>query len=197
LLLELSFAPLALMRKARPWIWTAMVGMHVGLLSIVSFADLTAGMLLLHLLTFDPGWLAPKLAERPEWVFYDGGCALCHGWVRFVLAEDSSRKNFRFSPLQGEVFAAQVQREERLLLSESLVVLSEDKKLLARSRAVLYILSRLGGLWRLMSMIVGVVPQTVLDWCYDRIASARKRLFGTRKSFCPILSAELRLRFDA
>jgi predicted DCC family thiol-disulfide oxidoreductase YuxK len=197
LLLELSFAPLVLFRKARPWIWTAMVGMHIGLLSIVSFADLTAGMLLLHLFTFDPAWLPRRAAGRPEWVFYDGNCALCHGCVRFVLAEDSSRKTFRLSPLQGDLFSSRVQREERSVLSDSLVVLTEDEKLLARSGAVLYILRRLGGLWLLVAMIIGVLPRRVLDWCYNRVARARKRLFGTRKNFCPILSAELRLRFDA
>jgi len=196
LLLELSFAPLALARKARPWIWTAMFGMHIGLLSMVSFADLTAGMLLLHLFTFDPAWLPPRMARRSEWVFYDGNCALCHGWVRFVLAEDSSRKTFRLSPLQGNLFS-RVQGDKRSSLPDSVVVLTEDEKLLTRSGAVLYILRRLGGWWLLVATIVGVFPQVVLDWCYDRVAGARKRLFGTRKSFCPVLSAELRQRFDA
>ena len=197
LLLELSFAPLALARKARPWIWTAMVGMHIGLLSIVSFADLTAGILLLHLFTFDPAWLPPRMAGHSEWVFYDGNCALCHEWVRFVLAEDSSRKTFRLSPLQGDLFLSRVQWDKRSSLPDSLVVLTEDEELLTRSGAVLYILRRLGGLWLLVAMIVGAFRHMVLDWCYDRVAGARKWLFGTRKSFCPVLSAELRRRFDA
>ena len=197
LLLELSFAPLALARKARPWIWTAMVGMHIGLLSIVSFADLTAGMLLLHLFTFDPAWSPARMARRSEWVFYDGNCALCHEWVRFVLAEDSSGKTFRLSPLQGELFSSLVQRDKRAWLPDSLVVLTEDGKLLNRSRAVLQVLRRLGGLWLLVAMIVGAFPHLALDWCYDRVAGARKWLFGTNKSYCPVLSAELRRRFDA
>src|SRR5215469_949934 len=197
LLLELSFAPLALFRKARPWIWTAMVGLHIGLLSLVSFADLTAGMLLFHFFTFDPAWLPRRLAKRSELVFYDGNCALCHGWVRFVLAEDSGGKSFRLSPLQGRLFSARVQGERSSSLSGSLVVLTEDERLLTRSGAVLYILRRLGGLWLLAAMIIGVVPQTILDWCYNRVASARRRLFGTRERLCPVLSADLRRRFDA
>ncbi len=52
--LEIVFAPLALSRRLRPWVWTAMVGMHVGLMLVVDFADLSAGMLLLHLATLDP-----------------------------------------------------------------------------------------------------------------------------------------------
>lgn len=55
--LEITFAPLALLRRARPWIWSAMVCLHLGLLLLISFPDLTAGMVLLHLFTFDPDWL--------------------------------------------------------------------------------------------------------------------------------------------
>jgi predicted DCC family thiol-disulfide oxidoreductase YuxK len=76
------------------------------------------------------------------------------------------------------------------------VVLTEDEKLLTRSGAVLYILRRLGGLWLLVGMIIAVIPQAVLDWCYDRVASVR-HLFGARKTICLVLSAKLRQRFDA
>lgn len=185
LLLELSFAPLALFRKARPWIWTAMVGMHIGLLSIVSFADLTAAMLLFHVFTFDPAWLPRKMAGRSGWILYDGNCALCHGWVRFVLAEDSLGTTFFSS------------RVERSSLSDSLVVLTAGEKMLTRSGAVLYILRSLGGLWLLAAIMIDLIPNLVLDWCYDRVAGARNRLFGTRERLCPVLSAELRRRFDA
>jgi predicted DCC family thiol-disulfide oxidoreductase YuxK len=197
LLLELSFAPLALFRKARPWIWTAMVGMHIGLLSIVSFADLTAGMFLLHLFTFDPAWLPRRTVGRSEWVFYDGNCALCHGWVRFVLAEDSGDKAFRFSPLEGGLFPSRVQREKGSSLTDSLVVLTEDEKLLTRSGAVLYILRSIGGLWRMLAVIMDLIPHRFRDWCYDRVAGVRKQVFGRCENVCPVLSAELRRRFDA
>ncbi len=57
---ELLFAPLALVSRARPWIWLTLFGMHAGLLFILRFADLTFGMIILHLFTFDPGWIKPK-----------------------------------------------------------------------------------------------------------------------------------------
>ncbi|HEX4488175.1 MAG TPA: hypothetical protein VH088_17995 [Terriglobales bacterium] len=55
--LELIFAPVALFRRIRPWIWLAMVGLHLGLVVLVNFADLTLGMLIVHMFTFDPAWL--------------------------------------------------------------------------------------------------------------------------------------------
>jgi hypothetical protein len=57
LALEVLFLPLALWRVTRPVAWLSMVGMHVGIIGLVSFADLSAGMLMLHVFTFDPRWV--------------------------------------------------------------------------------------------------------------------------------------------
>lgn len=54
--LELCFAPLALFKRTRPLAWTAMVAMHIGLLLLIDFSDLTIGMLILHGFTFHPSW---------------------------------------------------------------------------------------------------------------------------------------------
>ena len=64
LALEVLFLPLALWRVTRPFIWSAMVALHIGIVLLVSFADLTAGMLMLHLFTFDPRWI-PRRQVRP------------------------------------------------------------------------------------------------------------------------------------
>lgn len=62
LALETMFLPLALWRWTRPVIWVALVGMHIGIIALVSFADLSAGMLMLHFFTFDRRW--PAMARR-------------------------------------------------------------------------------------------------------------------------------------
>jgi uncharacterized membrane protein YphA (DoxX/SURF4 family) len=64
LTLEISFAPLALFRRIRPWIWSAMLGLHIGLFLLISFPDLTAGMVFLHLFTFDPAWIGASSRTR-------------------------------------------------------------------------------------------------------------------------------------
>ncbi len=57
LALELLFAPLALIAHARPVIWAAMLGMHLTLMALIDFPDLSQGMILLHAFTFDPAWI--------------------------------------------------------------------------------------------------------------------------------------------
>jgi hypothetical protein len=58
LALEIAFLPLALWQRSRPWAWLAMIGLHIGIMGLVSFADLSAGMIMLHLFTFDPRWIS-------------------------------------------------------------------------------------------------------------------------------------------
>lgn len=53
---EIAFAPLALLKRARPWLWAGMLAMHLGLLVLIDFADLTVGMVVLHICTFDRAW---------------------------------------------------------------------------------------------------------------------------------------------
>lgn len=54
LTLELTYVLLALSRRARPWIWVAMLTLHLSLMVFIDFADLSFGMVILHLFTFDP-----------------------------------------------------------------------------------------------------------------------------------------------
>lgn len=54
--LELAFPLLALHRRTRPWAWLAMTGLHLGLLVLIDFADLTIGMLLAHAFVYDDAW---------------------------------------------------------------------------------------------------------------------------------------------
>jgi predicted DCC family thiol-disulfide oxidoreductase YuxK len=194
LFLELAFAPLALIRRLRPFLWLAMVSLHIGLLALVNFSDLTIGMLLVHFFTFDPAWIpSPKPAGQP--IFYDGHCGLCHGLVRFVLSEDQSVLPFSFAPLQGEEIKRAVAEPVRAKLPDSVVVVEENRNVLTRSAAVIYVLKRLGGLWFLCATLLSFVPRALRDLAYDAIASVRKRIFGTTDDICPLVPRPLRARF--
>jgi predicted DCC family thiol-disulfide oxidoreductase YuxK len=194
LFLELAFAPLALFRRLRPFLWLVMVGLHFGLLVLVNFSDLTIGMLLLHFFTFDPAWIpSPKPAGQP--IFYDGHCGLCHGLVRFVLSEDQSAKPFSFAPLQGEEIKRSIADSVRAELPDSVVVVEENKNVLTRSTAVIYVLKRLGGLWFFGATLLSMVPRRLRDLVYDAIASVRKKIFGTTEEVCPLVPRPFRARF--
>ncbi|HEX6266710.1 MAG TPA: DCC1-like thiol-disulfide oxidoreductase family protein [Burkholderiales bacterium] len=195
LYVELLFAPLALSRRLRPLLWGAMLIVQLGFLLLLNFPDLTVPMLLFHLLTFDPEWLAGRQARAGETIFYDGTCGLCHGVVRFVLSEDT-KAGFRFAPLQGRHFEALVPQAVRSRLPETFVVLTDEGRLLLKSDAVIHLLLRLGGLWRLAGSALGALPRPVRDAAYDAVGANRQRLFRRPEGLCPLVPATLRERFS-
>jgi len=194
LALEIGFAPLALVPRLRPWLWLAMLAMHLGLLTLLDFADLTLGMVMLQLFTFDPAWIRPLRDDAPPLVFYDGSCGLCHRAVRFILSEDRTAA-FRFAPLQSETFLAAVPAAERAALPDSFVLRTASGDVITRSDAVIALCRRLGGIWRLIGEAGVRVPRALRDALYDRVARVRRRLFTTPKDVCPLLPSELRARF--
>ena len=197
LALELAYAPLAIVRLARPWIWVAMVGLHLGLMVLIDFSELSLGMVIFHLFTFDPQWVGSRWIERRDMFFYDGTCGLCHRATRFVLSEDRRGNAFIFAPLQGDAFAAMIASEDRSALPDSVIVRTEAGELLTRSDAVIYTLQRLGGLWRVIAIGMQIIPQGLRNRGYDYVARIRYRVFARAQTVCPILPSDLRSRFQA
>ena len=193
LYVELAFGPLALWPKARPWLWSGMLLIQFGFLFLLNFADLTIGMLLFHLLTFDPGWIRARPFQQSEVLYYDGKCVLCHGFIRFCLTEEHTG-TLRYSALQGAHFRAAVPETIRNGLPDSLVLRTEDGTLHLRSSAVIEVLVRMGGLWTSLAYLLRLVPRPLRDAGYNLVAATRYRLFGDTKDACPIVAPELRSR---
>jgi predicted DCC family thiol-disulfide oxidoreductase YuxK len=108
-------------------------------------------------------------------ILYDGVCALCSGWVSFVMARDESRR-FRFTPIQSPYGA---QLAERLGIDPSdpdTNAVLIDGHAVRRSDAAIVVLSRLRN-WR-WTKASRLMPRAVRDWVYDLIARNRYRVFG-------------------
>jgi predicted DCC family thiol-disulfide oxidoreductase YuxK len=189
LALELGFAPLALFRRVRPWLWGAMLLMHLGLIVLIDFADLSLGMVMIHLFTWDPAWI-PARPGPTERVFHDGRSGLCRRLVRFLLAEDRSGVAFHFAPLEGETLQAPGPAKDGDGLVSTLAVQTEKGALLTRSAAVLHLLARLGGVWRLLAGVLILVPGRLRDGLYERVSGIRHRLFARPAGACPLLTAD-------
>jgi predicted DCC family thiol-disulfide oxidoreductase YuxK len=188
--------PLALVPRSRPLAWWTLLG--VTLLHTLATGDGAAGAsrTLVLLFLFDPAWIRPRpLADGPEVLFYDGNCGLCHRTVRFLLAEDQAAA-FRFAPLHEETFLRVLSEEQRRDLPDSLVLLTEDGRVLTRSDAVVRLLLRLGGCWTLLGGILRAIPRSARNAGYDLVAAIRLRLFPRPQNACPLMPPHLAGRFD-
>jgi len=193
--LWLAWTPLVCVGYLRPRVWLIALGVNTAVLSMLGWWWLLGAVVVLHAAALEPGWLPPRRPREPEPLFYDGECGLCHRWVRLVLGADREGELFVFAPLQGEWVRQRIGRVERERLPDSIVVQRQDGALLTRSEAVVHILDRLGGWWRIASVMVRAVPGSVGDRAHDLIARVRRWLVGTPADVCPVGPEDQRERF--
>jgi len=174
LLAELLYLPLVLHRKSRPWIWLSLVVMHLSLILLIDFADLSLGMLMIHLFTFDPKWLPAKGKVR---LAFDADCLMCNRFLSF-LADEDHKERLTFEPLP----------EGR----KATMLATRDDTTYERSTAVIVTMEALGGHWRGMALLARLIPRPLRDLVYRFIAKNRHRF--SRKSICQLPSAAVRSR---
>lgn len=177
LFIEMAFLPLALFKATRKWIWLAMIMMHLGILLIVDFADLTLGMLMIHWFTFDANWLKPK-PKQSGLLFFDGVCGMCNGLINFMMAEDRNSA-LRYATLQGETAKENV--SPAYLEELNSIVYIEGDKTYTESDGVIHALASMGGIYKLV-LVFKFVPKFIRDKIYAYISRNRYKWFGKKES---------------
>ena len=196
------FVALAPFRRTRAVAWAQHFVANAVLFAFLTLGDdgidvdMGLAVLSTFLLLFDPSWLPPRSAGAPELVFFDGHCGLCHRLVRFVLAEDRERL-FVFSTLQGERIRTVLDDAARARLPDSVVVRDSEGRVLVKSAAVVHVYDRLGGIWRVVALLLRLIPTALRDLGYDLVANVRHRLFARPAESCPVVPPALKDRFVA
>jgi predicted DCC family thiol-disulfide oxidoreductase YuxK len=128
-------------------------------------------------------------AERV--IYYDGVCALCNGWVTFVIARDPAGA-FRFASLQSEYASRTLNRAPDI--PPETIILRDGDVVYERSVAVLRVLRDLKSPWRAAYTMFHWIPRPISDAAYTLVARLRYRTFG-KYDMCPIPAPEIRDRF--
>ena len=124
----------------------------------------------------DPG--VPSFPDAHPIIVFDGKCALCSGFVQFVLRRDR-QKRFRFIATQSALGRSiyrhygldEINYETNLLLWRGHVYM--------KSSGSLRIFEMLGFPFNLLAA-GRLLPRFVRDWLYDIVASHRLAWFGVR-----------------
>ncbi|MHB1327597.1 MAG: thiol-disulfide oxidoreductase DCC family protein [Gemmatimonadales bacterium] len=133
----------------------------------------------------------PDSSDSAPVLLYDGHCALCNGWVRFLLRVDHHGP-LRFAALSSRYGQALLAAHPEVAVPASIVLIEGDR-ITARSTAVLRIFRYLGKGWKLL-LIGYLIPREIRDSLYNVVAHWRYRLFG-RYDRCPLPPAGAGHRF--
>ncbi|MGB6231743.1 MAG: thiol-disulfide oxidoreductase DCC family protein [Litorimonas sp.] len=144
-----------------------------------------------HSYRADPN--VPEFADDAPVVVFDGHCALCSGWVGFLMEHDDGA--FRFVPAQSDLGEALYAHYGFKSGDYDTNILIEDGMARVRSDGTLAMFAHLGWPWRAVGWL-RVLPERWRDWGYERIARNRLRWFGRRES-CRVAGPEERGRFLA
>jgi predicted DCC family thiol-disulfide oxidoreductase YuxK len=125
-------------------------------------------------------------------IVFDGVCILCNSFVKFVLRKEK-RKQFYFTTAQSEFLKEQMKTIPIKVNPMDSVIYLKNGKVLTESTAVLSILSDLGGMWKVLS-ILKLIPSFIRNSVYRFCARRRYQVFGMLET-CMVPSNEWKSRF--
>lgn len=125
-------------------------------------------------------------------ILFDGVCNLCNSSVNFIIDHDK-RNDFRFASLQSEAGQDLLKKFHLNVKDFDSIILVENGKHYERSSAVLKIVKKFPGLWKLLYLFI-IVPKPLRDFVYDIIADNRYKWFGKKES-CRVPTPELKEKF--
>jgi predicted DCC family thiol-disulfide oxidoreductase YuxK len=131
--------------------------------------------------------------DRPI-VIFDGHCAMCSGFARFVLRHDRSGA-FRLVAAQSGLGRALYLHYGLDPVDYETNILLEDGVAWFKAEGSIRIAERLGFPWRLATAF-RILPQVWREALYDTVARNRLRVFG-RREVCYVSDPQFADRFLA
>ncbi|QAY86189.1 thiol-disulfide oxidoreductase [Pseudomonas arsenicoxydans] len=119
---------------------------------------------------------APYLHAGDTAVLFDGTCKLCNGWAAFIIQYDKAHR-IQLAAVQSPEGQELLKWAGLPLEKFNTIVLISQNNVCMRSEAMFEILGQLNAPWRWLKA-ARVIPATMRDWMYDKIALNRYRLFG-------------------
>ncbi|MCC6816769.1 MAG: DUF393 domain-containing protein [Saprospiraceae bacterium] len=102
-------------------------------------------------------------------VVFDDQCIMCSKFAQFIAHKDTNNK-FRF-----------VEQSKSESLHDTIIVY-HNREFFVEFRAVIYIYNQLGGVWKIFSGILNLVPVSLGNSIYRFVARNRRRLFKRSNS---------------
>lgn len=134
----------------------------------------------------------PGLQAHDRVILFDGVCKLCNAWTRFVIHHDRAHR-LKLGSVQSAAGQRILEHFEMPTTYFDSMLYIENGRAYQKSDAFFRIAVQLGWPWKVLVM-ARLCPRPIRDWCYDRVARNRYRLFG-RYDVCVLPSPDHEARF--
>lgn len=134
----------------------------------------------------------PNVNSDDQIIMFDGACKLCNGWSRFIIRFDTHKK-FKLCAVQSDEGQAILRWFGYPMDFYETMLLVQGNQVLEKSDSFLAIAGQLPFPWNVMR-VLKVFPKRFRDWCYDRIALNRYKIFG-KYDMCVLASPDHNGRF--
>jgi predicted DCC family thiol-disulfide oxidoreductase YuxK len=125
-------------------------------------------------------------------LFYDGYCALCNFWVKFILKHKGNNVVY-VATLESETLA-ELSRMDISIPNIDSALFWDGKTLHTKADVAIQLLKYSNGTWNWLGKFISLFPRFLRNFGYDILAAVRYKVFGQYKE-CPILPEEFRSSF--
>lgn len=134
----------------------------------------------------------PNMNKNSKVILFDGVCKLCNAWSQFIIKYDKNRV-FKLASVQS-VEGQKILRYFNMPTDffDTMLYIEGDQRF-EKSDAFLKIIKYLDQPWKYLA-ILQLFSKGFRDWCYDRIALNRYKLFGKYEQ-CLLPTADHDRRF--
>ena len=134
----------------------------------------------------------PPFPDDKGLIVFDGVCIFCTGFAKWALKRDT-RFAFRLATAQSPLGQALFRHYGLDAETYETNLVLVDGRPHAKLDTVMVVGRRIGGIWKALTLL-RMLPRSMADWLYDRVAQNRYALFG-RTDSCMIPPPEWRSRF--
>ncbi|MEN6670922.1 thiol-disulfide oxidoreductase DCC family protein [Psychrobacter sp. B38] len=136
--------------------------------------------------------LPPNVGSSDKVILFDGVCKLCNAWSNFIIKHDKQRL-FKLCSVQSDEGQAILLHFGLPIDSYETMLYIEGNQAFQKSDAFFQIMANLGYPWKMIG-VFKLIPRSLRDWMYDRIALNRYSLFG-KYDYCTLPSPEHEAQF--
>jgi len=136
--------------------------------------------------------LPPHLNKEDKVILFDGVCKLCNAWSNFIIRHDVEHRFMLASVQSPEGKDILKHFNYPTDVYETMLVV-HGSNCFEKSDAFLYVMKELGFPWKLI-YFSKIVPATLRNWFYDRIALNRYKLFG-KYDYCSLPAPDHKKRY--